>query len=68
MGAVVDAMILSRLFWLFIGVLIGLLLISAFIFGAILLLGLCLLMPLLIPLVLVVAGALLIVIGLAILF
>jgi hypothetical protein len=61
-------MIFSRLFWLFIGVLIELLLIPAFIFGAILLLGLCLLMPLLIPLVLVVAGALLIVIGLAILF
>ena len=56
-------MILSGLF--FIGVLVGLLLIPAFIVGAVLLLGLCLLVLLLVPILLIVAGALLIVIGLA---
>jgi hypothetical protein len=59
-------MILSSLF--FIGVLVGLLLIPAFIVGAVLLLGLCLLTLLLVPIFLIVVGALLIVIGLAKLF
>jgi hypothetical protein len=62
MGAVVDAMILSRLFWLFAGVLIGLLLIPVLILG-VLLLGLCLLLPVLFPMLLIAAGATLIAIG-----
>jgi len=59
MGAVVDAMILSRLFWLFwlfAGVLIGLLLTPVLILE-VLLLGLCLLLPVLFPMLLIAAGA-----------
>jgi len=63
MGAVVDAMILSRLFWLVLGVLIGLLLIPVLILGGLMLLGLCLLLPALFPMLLIAAGATLIAIG-----
>jgi hypothetical protein len=56
-------MILSRLFWLVVGVIIGLLLIPLIVIGAVLLVGLCLLLPVLFPMLLILAGATLIVAG-----
>jgi hypothetical protein len=56
-------MILSRLFWLVVGVIIGLLLIPVLILGGLMLLGLCLLLPVLLPMLLIVAEATLIAIG-----
>jgi hypothetical protein len=60
-------MILSRLFWLFIGVLIGLLLIPVLVIGGFILLLAMILMPYLIPLALMIIGGFLILIGLSIL-
>lgn len=60
-------MILLRFLWLLIRILIVLLLIPAFMVGALLLLGL-LLLPFIVPLALILAGAVLIAVGLAILF
>jgi len=57
-------MIVSRLFWLILGVLIGLLLIPVLILGGLLLLGLCLLLPVLFPMLLILAGATLVAVGL----
>jgi hypothetical protein len=56
-------MILSRLFWLVVGVIIGLLLIPLIVIGAVLLVGLCLLLPVLFPMLLILAGAILIAAG-----
>lgn len=56
-------MILLRLFWLIIGILIGLILIPALIIGAAVLFGFCLLFPLWFPIVTVIAGAILVTIG-----
>jgi hypothetical protein len=57
-------MILSRLFWLLLGVLIGFLMIPVLIICGVLLVGLCLLLPVLFPILLIVAGTLLLAIGL----
>jgi hypothetical protein len=59
-------MILSKLFWLIVGVILGLILPALIIGGFVLLLAFALL-PFLIPLALIVIGGLLILVGLAIL-
>jgi hypothetical protein len=56
-------MILSRLFWLVLGVLIGLLVIPLLIICGVLLVGLCLLLPVLFPMLLILAGAVIIAAG-----
>jgi len=60
-------MILLRFFWLFIGVLVGLLLIPVLVIGGFLFLLIMLITPHLIPLALIIMGGLLILLGLAIL-
>lgn len=59
-------MIFSRLFWLFLGILIGLFLSPVLIIAGFILLLALALMPFLIPLAFIVLGALLILIGLAV--
>jgi len=56
-------MILSRLLWLVLGVLIGFLAIPILIICGVLLVGLCLLLPVLFPMLLILAGAILIAAG-----
>ena len=53
-------MILSRLFWLLLGVLIGFLMIPMLIICGVLLVGLCLLLPVLFPILLILTGVILI--------
>ncbi|MEM3490003.1 MAG: hypothetical protein QXO75_10180, partial [Nitrososphaerota archaeon] len=60
-------MTLSKIFWLFIGFLIGLLLLPVLIVGGLLLLLAMVLMPYIIPFALIIVGGLLILIGLTIL-
>jgi hypothetical protein len=56
-------MILSRLFWLLLGFLVGVFMIPVLIICGVLLVGLCLLLPVLFPMLLILAGAILIAAG-----
>jgi hypothetical protein len=57
-------MILSGLFWLVVAIILGLILIPVLLIGAVLLLGLALLAPPWIPMVIIIAGATITLIGL----
>jgi hypothetical protein len=60
-------MILFRLFWLIVGVILGLILLPALIFGGLVLLVMFGLLPFLIPLTLIVIGGLVVLICIALL-
>jgi hypothetical protein len=60
-------MILLKIFWLIVGVALGLILLPALVIGGLILLVGFVLLPFLIPLMLIVVGGLVVLIGLALL-